>query len=87
MMMVDVPSVQLKDQAVWTPLTGVKLGIPQTFVLSPAMTPDASEKALVPAARGLNVVAVDQRLSAHTQSLAASRLAPSERHSGYAVFA
>lgn len=72
---VDVPSVQLKDQAVGAPLAGVKPGIPQTFVLSPTVTSYASEKALVPAARGLNIVAVDQRLSAHTEILSASRAA------------
>lgn len=56
---VDVPGMELKYQAVWAPLAEVKLWIPQTFILRPAVTSDASEEALIPAARGLNVAAID----------------------------
>ena len=68
-MVVDVPGVKLKDQAVRAPLAGVKLGVPETLVLAPAVAAYAPEKALVLAARGLYVPAVDQRLSAHAPSL------------------
>ena len=68
-MVIDVPSVKLKDQSIRAPLAGVKLGVPQTLVLSAAVATHASQKDLIPPARCLNVAAVDQRLSAHSQSL------------------
>jgi hypothetical protein len=49
-MVVDVPGVELKDQAIWAPLAGVKLRVPKTLVLSSAVATYASEKALIPAA-------------------------------------
>ena len=44
-------------------------GFRKSFVLSPSVTADAPEESLVPAARGLNVVAVDQGLGAHGRIL------------------
>ena len=63
--MIDFPSVKLQDQTIRTPLAGVKVRIPEPFVLGSTMTADAREKSLVPAARGLNVAAVDEGLGAH----------------------
>jgi hypothetical protein len=62
---IDLPGVQLQDQTVGSPLAGVKLRIPESFVLVAAVTADAPEESLVPEAGGPNVAAVDERLSAH----------------------
>ncbi len=67
---IDLPCVQLQDQTVRAPLAGVEVRIPEPFVLGPSMAADAPEKALVPAAGGLNVAARDERLGAHERSLA-----------------
>jgi hypothetical protein len=66
---IDLPRVQLQDQPVGAPLAGVVPRIPKPFVLGPSMTTHAPEQSLVPAARGLNVAAIDQRLGAHERIL------------------
>lgn len=56
---VDTPRVKLKDETVRTPPALVEPGIPESFVLAPAVASHASKKALIPAARSLNVAAID----------------------------
>jgi len=69
MVMIDFPSVKLQDQTIGAPFAGVKVRIPEPFVLGSPMTTDAREKSLVPAARDLNIAAVDERLGAHERSI------------------
>ncbi len=64
--MIHFPSVKLQDQTIRAPLAGVKARIPEPFVLGSTMTADAREKSLVPAARGLNVPAVDEAREDYT---------------------
>jgi hypothetical protein len=68
-MMIDFPSVKLQDQTIRAPLASVKVRIPEPFVFGSTMTADAREKSLVPAARGLNVAAVDEGLGAHERTI------------------
>ena len=68
-MVVDLPRVKLQDQTIRAPYAGVKVRIPEPFVLGSAMTADARKKPLVPAARGLNVAAVDEGLGAHERTI------------------
>src|SRR6187402_1026143 len=68
-MMVHFPCVKLQDQTIRSPLAGVKVRIPEPFVLGSTVTADAREKSLVPAARGLNVAAVDEGLGAHERTI------------------
>ena len=72
-MVIDLPRVKLQNQTVRAPLAGVKVRIPEPFVFGSTMAADAREKSLVPAARGLNVAAVDQGLGAHESTLLAER--------------
>jgi hypothetical protein len=66
---IDVPRVQLQDETVRAPLARVELRIPEPLVLRSSVTADAAEESLVPAARYLNVAAVDEGLGAHVTAI------------------
>lgn len=65
MMMIGMPIVQLQDQPVASPFARVVPWVPQPLIFRTTMPSCTAEQSLVPLARGLNVLAEDERVCTH----------------------